>query len=218
MNQKLGALVRVLVDNFGPIIVFYGVNHFYGLQMAIIASTVFSIAEIILKYRRGAKVTPLFKFTAAITLLFGCVDLYAQQSILFKYESVATSLVMGVFFASSIFGGKSVIQEYYEAQKDQRPVTADRVAYFKLLTGAWVVYFALKAAAYYWVASNYSLEQSLVIRTILGTGTLYAMLFVSIFGSKKIFPFLKKHRLLPEVLPADTAEQAAPTQPQGISS
>jgi len=198
MNQKLGALARVLFDNFGPVIVFYGVNHFYGLKMAIIASTVFSIAEIVLKALRGAKVTPLFKFTAVITLVFGCVDLYAQQSLLFKYESVATSLFLGIFFASSIFGGKTVIQEYTEAQGDQRPVTADRVAYFKILTGVWVLYFGLKAAAYYWIASNYSLEQSLVIRTVVGSGTLYAMLFVSIFGSKKIFPLLKKYGLLPE--------------------
>ncbi len=94
-----------------------GVNHFYGLKFAIIASTVFSISEISLKYFRSTKVTPLFKFSAAITLIFGCVDLYAQQSFLFKHESVATNVITGVFFASSLFGGKTVIQEYYEASR-----------------------------------------------------------------------------------------------------
>jgi intracellular septation protein A len=199
MNQKLSALVRVLFDNFGPILVFYGVNHFYGLKFAIIASTVFSIFEIALKHFRGVKLTPLFKFSAAITLIFGCVDLYAQQSFLFKYESVATNVITGVFFASSLFGGKkTVIQEYYEAQGNPKPMTRDRVAYFKYLTSAWVIYFILKAAAYFWIAQNFSIEQSMIVRTILGSGTLYLMLFVSIVGSKKIFPLLKQYRLLPE--------------------
>jgi len=199
MKQKLGALVRVLFENFGPILVFYGVNHFYGLKLAIIASTVYSLSEITLKHFRGTKLTPLFKFSAAITLIFGCVDLYAQQSFLFKYESVATNIMTGVFFAASLFGGKkTVIQEYYEAQGNSKPMTRDRVAYFKYLTSAWVIYFVLKAAAYFWIASNFSIEQSMIVRTILGSGTLYLMLFISIVGSKKIFPLLKQYRLLPE--------------------
>src|ERR1700742_5124464 len=104
MKEKLSALIRVLVDNFGPILVFYGINHFYGLKLAIIGSTVFFISEITLKYFRGTKVTLLFKFTSAMTLIFGAVDLYAQQSFLFKYESVATNVLTGIFFASTLWG------------------------------------------------------------------------------------------------------------------
>ena len=64
-----------------------------------------------------------------------------------------------------------MIQEYYENTKDPKPLTRDRVAYFKILTGVWVAYFFAKAVAYAWVAGRYTLEQGLVIRTLLGSGT-----------------------------------------------
>lgn len=196
-SEKLRGLLKFAFNNFGPVIVFYAVNHFYGLKPAIAVSTIFSVGEIAYKIRKGQKITGMFKFTALITLVFGAVDLYAQQSFLFKYESAVTNVFTGLFFGASIFGEKSVIHEYYENTKDPKPLTRDRLAYFKILTGVWVAYFFAKAAAYAWLAGRVSLEQGMVIRTLLGSGTLYVMLAISIYGSKKIFPMLKSLGMLP---------------------
>jgi hypothetical protein len=38
MENKLRAIARFLCDNFGPVLVFYGANHFWGLKPAIVAS------------------------------------------------------------------------------------------------------------------------------------------------------------------------------------
>ena len=89
-SEKLRGLLKFAFNNFGPVIVFYAVNHFYGLKPAIAVSTIFSVGEIAYKIRKGQKITGMFKFTALITLVFGAVDLYAQQSFLFKYESAVT--------------------------------------------------------------------------------------------------------------------------------
>ncbi len=93
---------------------------------------------------------------------------------------------------------KTVIQDFYEKGENPKPVTRDRAAYFRLLTAAWVLYFLAKAGAYFWIARHYSLERGLLLRTIVGSGSFYAMLFISIAGSKKIFAALKGRGLLPE--------------------
>jgi hypothetical protein len=71
-------------------------------------------------------------------------------------------------------------------------MTRNRVPYFKILTAVWAVYFYLKASAYFWMASKMSLEQGL---------------FISIVGSKKTFPLMKKWNLLP---PAELLNPAPP--------
>ena len=101
-SEKIRGLLKFLFNNFGPVIVFYAVNHFYGLKPAIAVSTSYSVGEIAYKVRKRQKITGIFKFTAIITLVFGVIDLYAQQSFLFKYESAASNVFMGLFFAASL--------------------------------------------------------------------------------------------------------------------
>lgn len=195
--EKLRALAGFAFENFGPILVFYGINHFYGLKAAIVASTLCSVAEIAHKIRRKEKLTSLFKFSALMTLVFGAVDLYSQQSFLFRYEPCVTNIFTGTFFGASLFSNKTVIQEFREKSGDAKPMTRDRVAYFKLVTLVWTAYFFAKASAYCWMASNMSLEQGMILRTVLGTASFYALLFVSIVGSRRIFPWMKRMNLLP---------------------
>lgn len=189
--------IRFVMTNFGPLITFYGVNHFYGLQKAIVFSTVFTVVEIGIKIRRKEPIPTLFKFTAAMTLIFGGIDLYFQQSILFKYEAAVTNSFTGVFFGTSLLGKTSILQNLQAGQDDGRVWTPDRVAYMRILTGIWTGYFFMKAGAYFWMASHFDIERGLMIRTIAGTASFYAMLVVSVFGSRLLFPWMKQNGLLP---------------------
>jgi hypothetical protein len=47
------------------------------------------------------------------------------------------------------------------------------------------------------MAWNLSLEQGMIIRAVAGSASLYFMIFLSIFGGKKLFPVLKSWGLLP---------------------
>ncbi len=196
MREKWATGARFIFTNFGPLIVFYGINHFYGLKPAIVASTVVSFGEIAFLVYRRKKATNLFKFSAGITLVFGIVDFYAQQSLLFKYEASATNVLTGLFFGASIFADKTLIQEFYEQRKDAKTMTPDLAAFFRLLTFIWVIYFFVKAVTYFLIAQKYSFEEGLLIRAVVGSGSFYALLALSIFGSRRMFLALKKRGFL----------------------
>jgi intracellular septation protein A len=52
-----------------------------------------------------------------------------------------------------------------------------------VLTGIWVMYFVLKAGAYYVLSTKYDLEQAMAIRAIVGTGSFY---FLTCGGAERI--------------------------------
>lgn len=196
--KTLYVFLQSIFSSFGPILVFYISNHFWGLQFAVITSIVWCIGEI--SYHKILKkpLSTFFKFSAVLTLTFGVIDIYLQQSIFFKYEAAMTNLLVGCYFASTLFSEKSIIREFAEAQgRIPKQISKDGEYYFRFLTLVWAAYSVIKALFYAWVASNYSLEEGLVVRGIIGNSTFYGLLFLSIFGSKPILYVLGRLRLLP---------------------
>lgn len=197
MNKAVG-LIRFAFSNFGPILVFYSANHFLGLKVAVLSSIIWTIGETAFHIARKKPISTFFKFSAGITIAFGLVDLYLQQSFLFKYEAALSNVMVGAFFASSLFGKKPIIREFAEAQgRISKDLTPDGEYYFKFLTVVWSIYSFAKAAFYVWVASNYSLEEGLATRATVGNLSFYALLFLSIFGAKQIKFALLKLKMLP---------------------
>ena len=196
--QKLSGLIKFALSNFGPIGIFYLANQFWGLQLAVAATVAWSIGEITIYKLRGIPIGTFFLFSAGITITFGFIDIYLQQAVLFKYEAAMTNVLVGAYFAASLFGKKTLIQEFAEAQgRVTNEITADTLYYFRFLTAVWVGYLFLKAGAYAWIAANYSLEQALVIRGTFGNVSFYGLLFLSIFCSKQIKSGLAKCKFLP---------------------
>jgi len=189
-RERLRQLLVTIGADLGPVIVFYGVNHFYGLKPAIVASLVFTVVEVIWRLATGREISGLFKYSAVMTIVFGCVDLYSQESFLFKFEAAVTNLLTGAFFASSLRGGKSIIEDFYEKSPGAKPVTDALRAYFRFITWLWVGYFVIKTGAYVWMARNYSIEQGLVIRTLIGNASMYAMIGVSWLSGRYFFGWL----------------------------
>lgn len=195
---KLLELVRFAVANFGPILVFYISNHFFGLQIAVIASIIWIVGEIVFHIIKKIRLSPFFKFSAGITIVFGLIDLYLQRSLLFKYEASLSNAMVGVFFALSLLKEKPIIREFAEAQgRISSDLTPDSEYYFKFLTVVWTVFMFAKAAFYFWVAQKYSLEEGLAIRAGVGNISFYALLGISIFGSAQIKAMLAKAKMLP---------------------
>ena len=46
MSKVIG-LLNFALTNFGPIITFYAANHFFGLKVAVLASVVWTLGEIV---------------------------------------------------------------------------------------------------------------------------------------------------------------------------
>ena len=191
-------ILQFVLSNFGPLIAFYGVNHFWGLKPAVASAVAWTIGEIAYNRIKRIPTSTFFKFSAAVAILFGAIDIYLRQSVFFKYEASLTNLVSGFYFASTLWGAKPLIQEFAEKQGRMKgDLTPDRIFYFRFLTWVWAIYLWIKAGAYYWLASRVSLEQGLAVRFVLGNASFYGLLAASIFGGKYMKTALARLKLLP---------------------
>jgi len=197
--EKVRSTLKFLLMNFGPLIVFYVANHFFGLKMAIGISLVFTIAEVIYQKIKNEPITPFFLFSAIMSIVFGLVDLYLPHAVFFNYEAAFTNMITGIFFVIGAFGKKPLIQEFAEKrQKFERPSAPDLVYFFRIFTLVWATYFFVKAGLYVWLAQlPISTEEKMAIRGTAGGASFYAMLAISIFGGKKLYLFSKKMGWLP---------------------
>jgi intracellular septation protein A len=176
-----------LLADFAPLLVYYGAEYVWGLQVALVLSIAWVFGECAYKVARRQPFTLFFVFTSGITILFGAIDLYLQRNALFRYEPVATNFLVGAFFLSTLFFGKALIQEMAEKQgRALGPLDPDKVYYFRFLTVVWSIYFWAKAAAYLWIARQYSMEQLTLVRIFAGSASMYALLFASVALSRPI--------------------------------
>jgi uncharacterized membrane protein len=179
--DRLHAFLAFALSSFGPILVFYGVDYGWGLMPAIAASALWSIGDVVRHVVTKKPLTMIFKFSAVMTVLFGIVDLVAQQSLLFKYEAVVTNLGTAAVFGATLRGGKSIVQESYEssprAQGRKMPEWLPR--FFRVLTVVWVAYFIAKAGLYFFIARAYSIEESVAIRALVGNVSMFALLGIT---------------------------------------
>lgn len=191
--KKLKSVLLFIINNFGPLVVFYGVNHFYGLKPAIATTIVFTVGDAVYQKRKGITLGSFYWFCFFITVLFGGIDLYLQQSFLFKYEAAITNFVFGFYFASGVVAKKPFIEEFAEkAGKLPHPRPHGLTTYFKILTALWAVYFFAKGVVYFAWAKTLTIDELLGYRAVLGNISMFAMVIVSTFGSKYIFRFMLK--------------------------
>jgi len=200
MKMIAGLVVWILRD-FGPLLAFYGTNHFFGFVPAIVVSMAWSVVDVAIVKLKKQKVTAFLKFSIAVSLLFGTVDLYFHGPFLFRYEPVLSNIVTGIFFGLTLRGEKSIIQEFAERRAEANgtvvPIKPDTVFYFRVCSVVWTAYFFLKAGFYTWVASRYELERAMEIRVVVGNATFYPLLFVSIFLARPIIGLLRRLKLAP---------------------
>jgi uncharacterized membrane protein len=160
-----------------------------------------SVVDVAIVKIRKQTITAFLKFSIAVTLLFGAVDLYFKGPFLFRYEAVLSNVVTAAFFGLTLTRDKSIIQEFAErralASGTPIPITPDTVYYFRLCSGVWTAYLLLKAAFYAWVGYHFDLERALAIRVFVGNATFYPLLAASIFLAKPIINALRRARLAP---------------------
>jgi intracellular septation protein A len=167
-------------------------NHFLGLRAALISIIACIFIEIIIFRIYKKKISNFFKFFAAITTIFGFIDLYLDQVELIKYEAVLTNFCFGIYFYISLFNGGSLIMEFAKSWKlIPEKIDLDLEKYLRLLTIIWAFYFFIRAIIYAFIAYNFSFEKFTFIRIVFGKITLVILVLISVFGHK-LRGFLKK--------------------------
>src|SRR4051812_8798546 len=105
--SKFTQFIFFVFSNFGPLVVFYSANHFWGLKPAIVTSLIFAFFEVAYKIWKREKINAFFTFCVVTTVVFGVFDLYMQKSVLFRFEPALTNLFVGAFFGLSLLREKS---------------------------------------------------------------------------------------------------------------
>ncbi|KYG63962.1 hypothetical protein AZI86_14225 [Bdellovibrio bacteriovorus] len=197
--QKFKEILKFLFLNFGPLIVFYGVNRFYDFKTALITSLVYSSLEIAVHLVRKKPITRFFKFSVLMTCGFGVLDLWLGNAFFFKMEAGVSSLITAFFFGYSLFSGKPLIQEFAEQQNriSSDFQSEDKTFFFKVMTFLWTLYFVIKGAFYLWLGFSTDLESSLIIRLIFGNASFWVLFFVSITFGRQFYKLLEKAQVLP---------------------
>lgn len=190
-------IINFALLNFGPLIVFYAVNHFYGLRTAIITSIAVAIIEVIYMILKKKTITGFFKFTVVVTLIFGILDLFVATPVFFQYEPTLTNIITGIYFGMTLWSEKSFIQEWAEKKAGTTIKNPDAILRYRILTVVWTIYFFVKAGIYAYVSRQYSIEKALIFRSTVGTISFYGLLAVSIFFGTKIIMFFQQRGLLP---------------------
>jgi intracellular septation protein A len=200
--RKLLQFARFALANFGPVIVFYAVLHFYGLKAAVGVSTVYTIAEISYKRARQQPMGKLFVFSSAMTLVFGCVDLMSKTAWLFKYEACITNLVTAGFFGASLRGEGSLLEDFYAEQPNAQPLTLELRAFLRALTVLWTLYFLAKVPFYFWLVRRYEFEKAMVLRGIIGNVSLYALLGITVLCGRPLMRYSRRKITARGLMPA----------------
>ncbi|MBK8169650.1 MAG: septation protein IspZ [Sandaracinaceae bacterium] len=171
--SKFLRLLYWLFESFGSLLVFYIVEHSYGLLAAIVAGITQAIIFLSIQIVRERHVSRLTAFSGAMVVLFGALDLYFQSGFFVKLEPAIGNLVFGGFFLWTVLSGKPIIAEL--AMRERPTLSAVVQTYLRNLTLVWVLFFAARAALYTWMAFSMNLDRALAVRAFLGPLSFGAM-------------------------------------------
>ncbi len=185
--------VGLMVRSFAPILAYYLADWAWGLRPAIIASTVWSMGEVVVHLVQRQPLDSLFKFTAVTTFLFGMVDLACTSPWLFSYEPVVTNAVSAAFLAMLARGPMTpILQQVYQARPDLRG-DPGLVVRMRAALAVMVAFTVAKVPLYLWMAWALPVEKAMNARMIVGNGSLVVMVVALRFG---LNPLLRLgHRL-----------------------
>jgi intracellular septation protein A len=196
-RRRIGDLLRFLVGEFAPLLLFYALLALFGLKPAIGGSIAFILLDVARHRLRHIAFTRIYMLSAGLTVAFGLIDLSVQTPFMLSYESVVTSLVVGAFFAAGARGERPMLQEMAERSEGEAfPVRPDVTRFFRLLTLFWAAYFVVKAAAYFWLAREFPIGEAGAIRAVAGPASLGVMMLISLQG-RRLFRLCRWLGLLP---------------------
>jgi intracellular septation protein A len=198
MLTRLFRALRWVVVEFGPLVIFWGLDLSLGLKVAIGGSLLFIVGDSLWRWRRGLKFTRLYLLVSGLTVTFGAVDLLSPTPFMLKYEAVITNLVTGAAFVVGSRGPRPIIQEL--AEQRQGAPYADRpdlTRFFQLFTLLWAAYFFLKAGFYLAVGQMMPMVQAMAVRSVVGSASLAVMTLFSFTQGRRLFLLSQRLGLLP---------------------
>jgi intracellular septation protein A len=198
MFDRLRGIVRWVLAEFGPLVVFWILALAFGTKTAIAGSLLYILGDSLWRWRRGLKFTRLYLLVSGLTLVFGGIDLVSATPFMLKYEGVITNVVVGLAFVTGARGPKPLLQEVAE-QRQGSPFEArpDITRFFQIFTLLWAGYFFVKAGFYLAVGEMMPMTQAMAVRSVVGSISLGLMTALSITQGRRLFMLCRWMGLLP---------------------
>ncbi len=193
--MKAGTIA--LLGNIAPALVFYVVNHFWGLRPAVVTTLVFTAFEIIRLKKSGKPIGKLFIFTVVMTLVFSTLDLIFAKGLFVRLEPVVTNVISAGMFGYMAYDPSMLIEAIAQIGKADQFDHPDRLFLVRANMVLWAIYLIGKAAVYFQYNMHHSIEKDLAFRMVVGNASLAGMVVVSILFSRIIYRAFYRFELLP---------------------
>ena len=150
-DSEQSTALKLLIE-IGPLLVFFGVNAYYGIFAgtgAFMVATVLSVSFAWLRYRK-VPVMPLV--SAVIVLIFGGLTLYLQDEIFIKLKPTIVYGMFALLLLAGLAASKPVLALLFG------PVFNLTEEGWRKLTLRWAVFFVLMAILNEYVWRNFSTD------------------------------------------------------------
>ncbi len=186
-----------LAPEFAPLLLFWVLDLLAGVRIALIATVLFALADMLRRHFQGLGFTRLYLLSSTLVVVFGMVDVVSVHPFLLRFEAVITNAATAIAFAVGSFGRVPMVQEIAERQQGTRfGDRPDIRRFFQLFTLLWAAYFAVKTAAYLWLALAFPFVTAAAIRGVAGPVSLGLMMLLSARG-RSLFQLCRRVGLLP---------------------
>ncbi len=187
---KKGHLGFVLL-NFGTPIVFFWTYYVWGTKPAIAFAIGATLVQALIHLILRLKFSPFFIVASGFTVAFGAVDLLVQEPRFFRLGPFAENFLLGLAFLATLLTEKPIAAWFAAALPPAIQPDLSKIGknYLRRLTQIWAIYFFVKAFLFLYLAFRVNLGQLIVLRSILGGGSLVLMFVGELFYRKRRWGF-----------------------------
>ena len=137
--RQIGERYRTLID-LGPLLVFFGVNYFYGIMIATAALMVATLIAVIVGYVFERSIPPMPAVTCVFVVIFGGLTLWLDDELFIKIKPTIVNLLFAGALASGLIMGRNFLKSLLGrtlALSDQgwNTLTRGWIAMFVVLAG-----------------------------------------------------------------------------------
>lgn len=183
---KLVGGAAYVLTNFASPIVFYLTFHKIGAKAAIGLTISVTVLQLLFHGFRKQKPTIFFIITTLFVVIFGGVDLFLSTPRFFRFEPFAQNFLIASFFLYTYLAHVPIYSRIAaDLPARLRPKQPLPEKYYRQVTLAWVVYLFIKAGFFLFLAFAVNLGELILLRSIIGGGTLLAMLLGELRYRKK---------------------------------
>lgn len=175
----VGETLGFVLINFATPIVFYITFRIAGARPAIAFAVGATAIQVFCHWIFRLRFSPFFIVASGFTVLFGGIDLFIQIPRFYRLEPAVQNFVIATAFLMTMFTRVPMITHFAAAlPKNFRPdIVASDESYIRKLTWVWIFYLYFKAGVFLFLALHVNLGDLIVLRSLIGGGTI-ALLFV----------------------------------------